>query len=312
MRLSKILLAILIASAAVWVGFFVAGRRAEKPAKDLTAPGLGAQAQAYLLPVSEANYLPIRDFNVVEPLVGARAAGLFDVRSERFLYAKNIGQQLPVASLTKLMTAAVVIESLALNKTFTVAAEDINVDGKGADLYKGEQIRGGDLLKIMLIKSSNDAALTFNTDARREGLNLIGKMNEKAGTIGMNDSKFTEPAGLDDDGSFSTVSDLIKLVRYVNRYPIIWEMLTTRSADVSSIDGQFKHHLLNTNRLLDEMPGIIGGKTGYTDGALETMVLEISINGGRDRLISVVLGAADRFAETKKLIDWGLSAYSWK
>lgn len=291
--------------------FFVSLQHRSQPTVDDSQGGGVTRAQAYILPVSQTNYLPIRNFNIAEPEINARAAGLFDVRSERFLYANFIDQHLAIASIAKLMTAVVIMENLPLNDIYTVAVEDINVDGKGADLYKGEQIRGGDLLKIMLIKSSNDAALTFLRGAKRRGLDLVGRMNEKARLIGMNNTKFNDPAGLDDD-SFSTVSDLVKLTRYVGKYPVIWEILTAKTADVSSADGRFKHHLINTNRLLDEMPGIIGGKTGYTDGALETMALELTINGGRDRLISIVLGANDRFSETKKLIEWGLNAYRWK
>ncbi len=305
-----ILPTILVLASFVAVGLFVFVD--EKPAAEKASTNSNSvnQAQAYILPVAETNYLPIRNFNIAEPDIGARAAGLFDVRSERFLYDKNIDQHLPIASIAKLMTAVVIIESLPLNDIYAVAVEDINVDGKGADLYKGERIRGSDLLKIMLIKSSNDAALTFYRGAEKDGFDLVARMNEKAKLIGMNNTKFSDPAGLD-DSSFSTVNDLVKLTRYVGKYPIIWEMLTVKMADVSSSDGRLKHHLINTNRLLDEMPGIIGGKTGYTDGALETMALELAINNGRDRLISIVLGANDRFGETKKLIEWGLSAYRW-
>lgn len=272
---------------------------------------LNQAAQAYILPVSQTNYLPIRNFNVADLETNAKAAGIFDVRSERFLYAKNITEKLPIASITKLMTAIIVIENLPLNDSFVVSAEDINVDGQGADLTKGEVIRGSDLLKIMLIESSNDAAMTFTSNAARKNMNLVSKMNDKAKLIGMADTRFNDPAGLADGDSFSTVEDLVKLVRYVGKYQIIWDILLTRSADVSSIDGRISRHLINTNRLLDLMADIIGGKTGYTDGALETMVLEVPANGGHDRIISVVLGTNDRFGETKKLIDWARNAYRW-
>lgn len=291
-------------------GFYVFfnGKKPNKPIGQLNP----MPAQAFILPISEPNYLPVRNFNIPEPELTAKAVGLYDVNSGRFLYAKNINQKLPIASITKLMTAIVVMENFSLTENYSVAVEDINVDGKGADLYRGEEIKGSNLFKMMLIKSSNDAALTFATQARRRGINLIAKMNEKAQTIGLINTRFADPAGLDDGDAFSTVSDLVKLVRYVGRYPVIWEILTTKTADIVSADGRFSHHLINTNKLLDQLNNIIGGKTGYTDAALETMVLEVAVNGGRERLISVVLGSADRFGETKKLIDWGLNAYRWK
>jgi D-alanyl-D-alanine carboxypeptidase (penicillin-binding protein 5/6) len=99
-------------------------------------------------------------------------------------------------------------------------------------------------------------------------------------------------------------------VRYVGKYPVIWEILKTKSLDVRSINGG-THHLINTNQLLDKIPGVIGGKTGFTDGAGETMVLEVYHNQNRDMLISVILGSLNRFAETARLIEWGKNAYKW-
>ena len=289
---------------------FLRGYSYEKP-----RPVLAWQSstrRAFLLPVTEASYLPIRDFNVPEPVLDAKAAAVFDVRSGRFLYSKNINQRLPIASITKLMSAVVILENLDLNDVFTVPAEDVNVDGKGADFYKGEQLRGIDLLKIMLIKSSNDAALVFATAARQKGIDFVAKMNEKAQAIGMFNTNFADPAGLNDQNGFSTASDLVKLVNYASRYALISEILRTKSATVTSIDGKTIHRLVNTNRLLGRIPDIIIGKTGYTDDALETMVLKVGINGDRDSIISVVLGSKDRFAETEKLIQWVKTAYRWQ
>lgn len=271
-----------------------------------------SQAQAFILPISQPNYLPIRDFSVADLQVNAKAFGLYDVRSERLLLAKNEDQKMPIASLTKLMTAAVILENLDLEQIFTVSVEDLNVDGNGAELFKDERLKGSDLLKIMLIKSSNDAALTFARQAREGGIDLVAEMNRKALEIGMANSKFSDPAGLEDNSSFSTVADLIKLVRYVGRHDLIWQTLLTQTAEVKSIDARHSHHLVNTNNLLGQIPEIIGGKTGYTDGAGGTMALQIRLNGGRDSLISAVLGSDDRFGETKKLLNWVQRAYRWQ
>jgi len=270
------------------------------------------RAQAFLLPVSEINYLPIRNFSIPEPILGAKAAAIFDVKSGRFLYSKNPDERLPIASVTKLMTAVVILDNLDLSQIYTVPIEDINVDGLGADLYKDEQLRGEDLFKLMLIKSSNDAALTFASAAQKLGIDLVARMNEKAQMLGMADTKFTNPAGLDDNDAFSTASDLVKLVRYVQKYDLISEALITKSADITSSDGKIKHHLANTDQLLGQISGIVIGKTGYTDGALGTMVLRVAINDNKDDIISVVLGSNDRFGETKTLIDWSKKAYYWK
>jgi serine-type D-Ala-D-Ala carboxypeptidase (penicillin-binding protein 5/6) len=285
-----------------------------KPSKTIaiSQTNFGQQIQAYILPISQANYLPIRNFDVTDPEIAAKSAALFDVKSEKILFAKNIHDKLPIASVTKLMTAIVVMENLSLNDIYTVTAEDLNADGNGADLTKGEQIKGGDLLKIMLIKSSNDAALVFSSNAAKKNINLVTKMNEKAASLGMLETKYSDPAGLDDGDSYSTIADLIKLVEYVNKYPVIWEISSIKTTDVSSIDGRFNHHLTSTDQLLDEIPGIVGGKTGFTNGALQTMVLEVRLDKEDNKVVAIVLGSNDRFGEIKKLIEWGKSAYFWE
>ncbi len=323
MRLKSILPTILLGSLLLIAGFFVCLTEIQGGRPPSVGSGQAVQptpvsnnetrsGQAFLLPVSETSYLPVRDFNVPEPVLDAKAAVLFDVRSGRSLYSKNPNQRLPIASITKLMSAVVILDNLNLNDVFTVPAEDINVDGKGADFYKNEQLHGADLFKIMLIKSSNDAALVFATAAQKAGIDFVAKMNEKAQALGMANTKFADPAGLNDHDAFSTASDLVKLVRYVARYDLISRTLMTSSATVTSIDGKAVHNLVNTNQLLGQIPDVIMGKTGYTDNALGTMALEVGINEGRDTIISIILGAKDRFTETEKLIQWSKTAYRWQ
>ncbi len=322
MRLKSILPTIMLGSLLMIAGFFVCLMEIQKgqppsigstpSTSSVRASGSAGSGQAFLLPVSETSYLPVRDFDVPELTLEAKAAMLFDVRSGRSLYSKNPNQRLPIASITKLMSALVILDNLNLNDIFTVPAEDINVDGKGADFYRNEQLRGADLFKIMLIKSSNDAAFAFATAAQKMGVDFVAKMNEKAQALGMANTKFADPAGLNDQDAFSTASDLVKLVRYVARYDLISQALRTKSATVTSIDGRVVHNLINTNQLLDQIPDVIMGKTGYTDNALGTMALEVGVNEGRDTIISVILGAKDRFTETEKLIQWSNAAYRWQ
>jgi D-alanyl-D-alanine carboxypeptidase len=328
MRLRSFLLTILFVILAVVSSFFIYLEKVQFSQPFLSRYGknrlvsegqnLGGQAlsagseQAFLLPISENSYLPARDFNVPEPVLEAKAAALFDVQSGRFLYSKNINRRLPIASITKLMSAIVVLENLNLNEIFTVPPEDINVDGNGADFYENEQLRGTDLFKIMLIKSSNDAALAFATAAQKAGIDFVAEMNEKAQAIGMFNTKFADPAGLADQDAFSTASDLVKLMRYAGEYDLLSQALKTKSMTVTSADGKTTHRLVSTNQLLGRMQEAIMGKTGYTDGALGTIVLEAEANNGRDTVIGIILGSNDRFGEAEKLIRWGESAYRWE
>ncbi len=283
--------------------------QADTPAIPRTVEQL--QARAFIAPISEVSYWPIRDFGLAEPTVDAGAAGVYDVAANRFLFAKNRDEKLPIASVTKLMSAVVVVESLPLDDIYIAAAEDLNVDGLGADLLKNERIKGFDLLQIMLIKSSNDAAITFAHAAAKRDIDFVARMNEKARQFGMFNSSFYDAAGLD-KRSYSTVSDLTILAQKISTYPQIWQILRMPEADVRSADGSIIHHLISTNKLLGKIAGIIGGKTGYTEEAQGTMVLTVAINGNDDTIISVVLGSHSRFTDTKTLIDWAQKAHKWK
>lgn len=272
---------------------------------------LTANAQAYVLPVAQAGYSPIRDFNIPDPTVDARAALLADKESGRILYALNPDQELPIASIAKLMSALVILNTLNLDDTYTVSAEDRNVDGLGADLYQNEAIRGSELFKLMLIKSSNDAASVFASAAAKKNIDFVGEMNARAQDLGMTHTYFNDPAGLDDLSTYSTADDLLKLVREVDTYPIIWQTLLMPEADIVSADGSIQHHIVNTDKLLGIIPDVRGGKTGNTTGALGTLILVAGIQGTPHALVGIVLGSHDRFGETQSLIDWGKLAHKW-
>jgi len=267
-------------------------------------------SQAYILPVSEPSYFPIYDSKTSKPLVDAKAGLVYDTRSGKFLFAKNPRIRLPIASLTKILSAVVVLENFDIKEVVIVSKESLRVDNEKQSLYLGEEITIQNLLKLMLIESSNDAAYALAWHANSGGINFVDKMNEKAQSLLMNDSSFLDPAGLNDD-AFSTAEDLVKLVRYAIRYNLIWDILTEKSIIVKSIDGKIEHKVENTDQLLGVIPDIFGGKTGYTDGALGCMILVVDIPDKNDKLISIILGSRSRFEDTKKLIDWVKASYRW-
>lgn len=280
----------------------------------------------YILSSSEANYLPIRNWSFSDPEINAKSAILFDFRSGKILFENNINKKLPIASLTKLMTAVLVIENINLEDVIKIeksAIEDSKKLGGKNDLYLGEEIKANDLLKILLIKSSNTAAFAFRDHfLKNYNIDLVNKMNIKAKELKMNDTFFTDPAGLDDQNSFSTVQDLLKLVKYSLKYRYLFDILRTPKTEIFSIDGRLKHTIFNTNKLFGIIFNIIGGKTGFTEMAGGSMILvtkspysgkTLENRGlGEDYLITVVLGSNDRFSETKKLIDWAEKAYIWR
>ena len=231
----------------------------------------------YLLPLSEANYLPIRDWGVGDPLLNARSAILYDLGADKTLFSQDQEVKLPIASLTKLIAAVIVIENMNLGDVVTVkksAIEKSKNEGGGNDLSEGEKIKASGLLKLILIKSSNDSAYALEEHLLENyGIKITEKMNKKAEELGMASTFFTEPAGLDDENSFSTTQDLVKLVIYSFRYDLLYEILKTQRTEVVSIDGRWRHQLLNTNQLLGLLFNIVGGKTGFTERAGGSIIL---------------------------------------
>ena len=284
--------------------------------KTNTGPDLGIQnsalnsTQAYIFPISEPSYLPVLNTAIERPGIAARSAIVYDMRSSRFLYSKNPEERLPIASLTKLLSAVVIFENLNLDNAVTVPKEAIRVDEEKQTLYLDEKIRVRDLVRMMLIESSNDAAYALKLHASSSGIDLVGLMNRKAVELGMHNSIFHDPAGLNDD-ALSTSDDLMKLVRYSLKFDELWSILGEKTISVYSIDGRIEHHLNSTNHLLGVIPDVVGGKTGYTEKAFGCMILVVDVPGKNDKLISVVLGSSERFTDTQKLVNWVKRAYTW-
>lgn len=268
------------------------------------------QGQAFLLPVVQPAYAPVRDTAVPLPAPDANAALVYHLETETVLFAKNEAVRAPIASLTKVLTALTVNGLLAPDDIATVSSASVRVDRERQTLYAGERIRVRDLLQLMLVESSNDAAYALAAHARTRGIDLVAEMNGRARELGMADSVFTNPAGLDDT-AFSTVRDLVKLMRAAVRVPQLWEVMRQPEVQVTSVDGSIVHRAVNTNELLGTLPGIRWGKTGNTDGALGCMLLVVQIPGKDDTLVSIVLGSRARFADSRTLIEWAQRAWRW-
>jgi len=275
------------------------------------SPALSNDAHAYIFPVSEVSYIPFLDSSRKRPDLKAKSAIVYDTQTSRFLFAMDTKKRLPIASLTKIMSAVIVFEKLNFDDVVTVGKESVRVDGDKRDLTAGERIKVSNLLAMMLIKSSNDAAYALVTHAKTKNFDFVAEMNAKARELSMNDTLFLDAAGLNDNG-YATVQDLVKLVVYSNRYKNIWQLLREKEITITSEDGAVIHTVENTNQLLDEIPNISGGKTGYTDLALGCMVLMVDIPGHKDTIISIILGSSDRFGDTRKLVDWIIEAYRWE
>lgn len=269
-------------------------------------------AQAFLLPLSEPAYAPMRDTAVPPPQLDANAAMLVHRESGKVLYEKNATLQVPIASLTKLLSALVVVDLFDPSEVVTIASGSVRVDGQKQTLYLGERMIVRDLMSMMLVESSNDAAYALAAYAREQGIDFVAEMNQRAAALQMSDCRFTDPAGLD-DSAYCAARDLLRLVEAaLQTAPQLWPIMAQSQLTVWSADGKLIHEIKSTDELLGLIPGVVGGKTGYTDGALGCLILVVKLPGKDDTLISIVLGSRSRFVDTTSLVSWAQRAYRWQ
>lgn len=269
---------------------------------------------AFLGSVSDSakTQTPYRDWQIKDIEVLAQSAlsvesDLFD--SDKILFRKDEDKKLPIASLTKLMTAMVVLENYDLSDIITISKNAVLQEGIQGALKQEDVMSVKDLLYIMLIESSNQAAYAL-AETKGEN-NFVELMNDEAKKLGLENTHFADSTGLSPD-NYSTSEDLTKLTKYLlKNYPIITEISRTKEIDLYKQDASFYGKLVNTNELLGEIPDIVGGKTGFTTNAKGCLLLVLNNHRSGNYLIYVILGADDRFGEMKKLIDWVNSAYIW-
>ena len=232
--------------------------------------------------------------------LSARSAIVVDGDTGEIIFQKNVDEKMPMASLTKLMTAVIISENLDLKEKIKISQNAVAQDGVAGGLKEGEEFTAEDLMKAMLIVSSNDAAAAFQDHLAGKNLDLIALMNQKAEELGMRSTHFINPAGLDEDGHYSTARDLAKLASYVlKKDGAILGVISQKQSTVRSLNKNIPHYLLSTNQLLQKNnPDILGGKTGFTKNAQGCMISVL-----KSGKVIVVLGSQDRFGETKRLID---------
>lgn len=262
---------------------------------------------------SKLEILP-QKINSFNPDIEASAAYAMDAGTDYPLYEKDASKKMPIASITKIMTALVVLDNSDLNDTVTISPQAMEMFGDKKGLIAGEKIKLDSLLRVMLIDSNNAAAYALAEHTGGSADKFVSLMNKKAEILGLKDTKFFNPTGLDaaqDSDNYSTAYDLAQLTDYALSKDLIWEITRTQEAALYSIDKKQKHYVRNTDQLLLQMSNVFGGKTGYTEDAGECLMLISKTPDDKHKVISVVLNAKDRFAETKKLVDWVFEVYRW-
>lgn len=261
-------------------------------------PQLMTVGQFFTAPISVA--APSPDLSDFSPVITAPAAAITDAASGTVLWSKGLHEKRAIASLTKLMTALIILENHRLDEIVTVSKEAVRVEGASMSLASGEQLDVASLLKGLLIPSANDAALALAIFHSGSVEDFVTEMNRRAYFLGMNETSFANPHGFDMEGHFSTAFDLSILARKVWSFPFVREVVGTKKTVVTALDGKTAHTLSTTNQLLSSGFPIFGLKTGTTDAAGQCFIALFRQNGRE--LFITVLNSTDRFYDTKTLL----------
>lgn len=254
-----------------------------------------------------------------ERTLTAQSVAVADEGTGRILFQKDAAQKRPIASLTKLMAALVWFDIDGnLNQTVEIKSEDYR-EGSIPYFIAGEKVRAKDLLYTGLIASSNSAIASLVRSTGLPQESFVKYMNAKAEELGMKDTKFVEPTGLD-SGNQSTATDLFILAREAFSNTEISKATQTASYEFSPMGGASVRSIRSTDWLLQSSLNsgeykIIGGKTGYIEESNYNLVLK-TYNRNKDKnLIVIILGSDEnglRFTEAKKLIEWTYHNYMWE
>lgn len=255
-----------------------------------------------ILSDSALNILPtykILDTDQIAKL-GVTAKGYYvaDLKTGERILAKDEDVVFPIASVSKLMTALVAYEKMDLQKVVVVSRDSYNAYGSQGELVPGEKIKLGDLMYPVLMESSNDGAEVIAESYGR--VEFMAEMNKKAIALGMNDTYFEDPSGLNQK-NISSASDLFKLLKYIKEdAPVLYDMTRVREFAI------LKHKWFNKNRFLNTET-FLGGKNGYIDESRWTTasIFEVTLaKGGKRQIGIVLLKSENREGDATKLIKF--------
>ncbi len=242
--------------------------------------------------------------------IEGKAGYVIDLSTGDVLYAKNADAALPLASLTKIMTALTVLGTESENSMMAIGKDDLNQEGDSS-LFLYERWNLGNLLKLTLISSSNDGASAVAAAAAGESANpnaFIKMMNAEAVKLGLSSMYFWNATGLDIDptrnGGYGSARDVsFLLADAIKTHPEIFEATALQNFTTSSESG-FNHTVSNTDEAIPEIPGLIASKTGYTDLAGGNLTVAFDAGLGHPVIVTVLGSSRDgRFADVLKLAD---------
>lgn len=262
-----------------------------------------------LIPAQKAK--AVTEFTLNYPNVAA--AMLVEYKTGKVLYAHNIQKQVPIASVTKIMTLILGFEAiesgvLTSDKILTVSAEASSMGGSEVFLNAGEEISVEDTFKSIIVASANDACVVLAEAVAGSSQQFVAQMNEKAKELGMKNTLFVNCTGLPASGHYSTAEDVALMSRELLKHEDYFRWSTIWTENMTNLKNNTM--ITNTNKLIRFYTGCDGLKTGFTNEA--KYCISATAQRGGERFIAVVLGmenSDDRFSLAKELLNYGFSNY---
>lgn len=283
--------------------------------------------------VAAAEIIPQKKEGIGNTYVRAKAAVAMDIDSEEVLHNQNADKRMSIASLTKMMTALVVLDNIKnLDNEILVIDNEVchtprSIIGCPSSTYCfsdtlkiNEKVKAKDLFQAMLVNSANDAAVALAKHVAGSQKAFALLMNKKAKEIGLKNTHFCNPTGLDEeehlDDCYSSAEDVAKISVYAlknKKYNKIWKAFRVKEKWFNSVDGKMKHRFATTNILFDTMSNCIGAKTGFTYDAGKTLMMVAENPKDKNKkVVGVVLNDPYRFDDMQKLFNWIFENYEWR
>ncbi|WP_240941095.1 D-alanyl-D-alanine carboxypeptidase family protein [Paenibacillus sp. HB172176] len=237
----------------------------------------------------------------------AKAAALIDVASGRVLYSSSGDTPMRIASLTKIMTAIVAIEHGNLKDMVKTSKHAAGREGSSIYLQLDEEMSLSNMLYGLMLRSGNDAATAISEHVGGSEEGFVHLMNEKAALLGLTNTQFQNPHGLDVDGHYSSANDLAKLTAYALRNKVFSEIVSTKEWKAPNPHDAWDYRWKNKNKMLAMYDGADGVKTGYTKKALRCLVSSATRNG--QQLAAVTINDGDDWVDHSHLLDWGFAHF---
>ena len=243
-----------------------------------------------------------------EPQINARAAIIYDRSTKQIIWGKNEMEKRAMASTTKIMTAIVVLENANLDDVVTISKKAAGTGGSRLKIRAEDKIAVRDLLYGLMLRSGNDAAVALAEHVGESVEGFAGLMNKKAEQIGLKNTHFVTPHGLDDENHYTTAYELAILTDYALENSTFKKIVNTKSTQIRINENPM--NIYNTNELLGVLPGVDGIKTGFTNNAGRCLVT--SCTREKNQIITVVLGCdtkKQRTSDSTKLIEYAYKNY---